>query len=250
MGRVMRITACAAMAIMAFATMSAWAGPPFITDDPEPVPLGHWEIYLGGTFAHDRGEGDGAQAPLVEVNYGAFPEIQLHLLTSLNYTRPTGGPAEYGPGDTELGLKWRFIKETDHFPQVGTFPMIELPTGDEDRGLGNGKAQVFIPIWLQKSWDKWTIYGGGGWEYNPGDDKRNFWRTGVVLQKEVIEEKLIVGGEIFYFTADARDANARTGFNLGAVYNFDEHKHLLLSVGRDIQGPNLISLYVAFQLTF
>jgi hypothetical protein len=23
----------------------AFAGPPFITDDPEPVDLGHWEVY-------------------------------------------------------------------------------------------------------------------------------------------------------------------------------------------------------------
>ena len=24
----------------------AWAGPPFVTDDPEPVEYRHWEIYL------------------------------------------------------------------------------------------------------------------------------------------------------------------------------------------------------------
>jgi hypothetical protein len=234
---------------IAVAAPQALAGPPFVTDDPEPVPLGHWELYLGTTFAHDR-DGEGAQAPLVEVNYGALPEVQLHLLTSLNYGRPVGGPAEYGPGDTELGIKWRFFKETDNLPQVGTFPMIEIPTGDEDRGLGNGKAQVFLPIWLQKSWDKWTVYGGGGWEYNPGSGNRNFWRTGVVVQREVIEEKLIIGGEIFHFTADTRDGDPRTAVNLGGIYNLDEHKHLLVSVGRDIQGSNLVSVYLAFQLTF
>src|SRR4051812_20706803 len=123
MRRAMRIAACAAMTAVGLATLptATWAGPPFVTDDPEPGPLGHWGLYLGTAFTHDR-DGDAAQGPLVEANYGAFPEVQLHLLTSLNYARPTGGPAEYGPGDTELGVKWRFIKETDQLPQVGTFP--------------------------------------------------------------------------------------------------------------------------------
>ena len=29
-----------------------FAGPPFITDDPEPVDLKHWEVYLFGTYEH------------------------------------------------------------------------------------------------------------------------------------------------------------------------------------------------------
>lgn len=27
------------------APATAWAGPPFLTDDPEPTETGHWEIY-------------------------------------------------------------------------------------------------------------------------------------------------------------------------------------------------------------
>ena len=28
----------------------AWAGPPFVTDDPEPVELHHWEVYLASQY--------------------------------------------------------------------------------------------------------------------------------------------------------------------------------------------------------
>ncbi len=35
-------TACL---LTAAAIRPAMAGPPFITDDPEPVDLGHWEVY-------------------------------------------------------------------------------------------------------------------------------------------------------------------------------------------------------------
>ena len=35
----------AAMVFALAAAGPAWAGPPFVTDDPEPTDLGHWEIY-------------------------------------------------------------------------------------------------------------------------------------------------------------------------------------------------------------
>ena len=47
-------------------------------------------------------------------------------------------------------------------PQVGIFPLLEVPTAAQE-GLGNGHATAFLPLWLQKSWGKWTVYGGGGY---------------------------------------------------------------------------------------
>jgi hypothetical protein len=41
------------------------------------------------------------------------------------------------------------------------FPLLELPTGNEHRGLGAGHVSAFLPIWVQKSFGEWTTYGGG-----------------------------------------------------------------------------------------
>jgi hypothetical protein len=30
----------------------AWAGPPYVTDDPEPVEYRHWEVYLASQSFH------------------------------------------------------------------------------------------------------------------------------------------------------------------------------------------------------
>jgi hypothetical protein len=150
-------------------------------------------------------------------------------------------------------VKYRFFQETEKLPQIGVFPLVELPTGDHDRGLGNGKAQFFLPVWLQKSWgDKdrpWTAYGGAGFWYNPGNGNRNFWRTGILLQKQLTDQ-LTLGGEVYYETAATRDSDGHTAFNLGGIYDIDEHYHLLFSAGRDIDGPNRFSTYLGFQMTF
>ena len=40
--------------------------------------------------------------------------------------------------------------------------LLDFPTGNTDRGLGTGAIHAFFPIWLQKDFGKWSIYGGGG----------------------------------------------------------------------------------------
>src|SRR4051794_38691528 len=126
------------------------AGPPFVTDDPEPVPFKHYELYLAGTYARFH-EGESAVAPLVEFNFGALPDLQLHIVAPIGHNWTSGESSHHALGDVELGAKYRFLHETDTLPQVAIFPLVELPTGDHGRGLGNGKTQVFLPIWLQKS---------------------------------------------------------------------------------------------------
>ena len=70
-------------------------------------------------------------------------------------------------------------------PQVAVFPLVNLPTGDEDRGLGAGHVLVFLPMWFQKSFGDWTIDGGGGYWINQGGvGDKNFWFSGLLLQRK------------------------------------------------------------------
>ena len=109
----------------------ACAGPPFITDDPEPVELHHWEVYVSSLTLSNPFQSTGTM-PHVEVNNGAAPNLQLHIILPYFFSRPAGEPTSWGLGDTELGVKYRFVQETKTRPMVGTFPLIEVPTGDAD----------------------------------------------------------------------------------------------------------------------
>ncbi|MCB2187797.1 MAG: transporter [Deltaproteobacteria bacterium] len=230
------------------AANQAWAGPPFFTDDPEPVPYRHAEFYVASQYAQDPG-GRSGTAPHFEANYGAAPELQLHALLPLAWDRPEGEDTAYGLGDLELGAKYRFLREGAWRPQAGVFPLVLLPTGDEDQGLGNGRVQVFLPLWLQKSWDAWTTYGGGGYRINPGDGNQNSVFVGWLLQRD-LTDWLTLGGELYYASADTQDGRDSTGYNLGAIINLTEEHHILLSAGRDLRGDTDLQFYVAYQFTF
>lgn len=96
------------MALVALMMPSvAWAGPPFMTDDPEPTDTGHWEIYgplveVGGTGPDYEG------AAGVEINYGAAPDLQLTVGIPVAFTH-AAGKTETGLADLEVSAKYRFI---------------------------------------------------------------------------------------------------------------------------------------------
>ena len=207
---------------------SAIAGAPFRTDDPEPVALGHYEFFAFSTGTAMTGHTFGF-LPALEFNYGLITEGQLHFQAPLAFDSISGGATQFGLGDAELGFKYRFIRgdKGSWMPQIGTYPLLQVPTGDESRGLGAGHVRAFLPIWVQKGFGDWTTYGGGGYWINhgTGTNDQDYWFFGWVLQRK-ITEKLAFGGEIFHQTADKIGGRDSTGFNLGALYDIDEHRHI------------------------
>jgi hypothetical protein len=224
------------------------AGPPFLTDDPEPVDYQHWEFYLFATG--DRtGRTDTVDGPAVELNYGVAPETQLHLGVSVANFSADGQPSSSGLGDTELGIKYRFLQETDTRPQIAIFPAVELPTGSASRGLGNGRAWYHLPVWLQKSYGPWTTFGGGGVALNSAPGQRNYGFGGWAVQRD-FGPHFTLGAEIFRQGADTDDDHGFTAANIGGYLNFTKNISLLLSTGRSFAGDHHTLWYLAFYSTW
>jgi hypothetical protein len=224
-----------------------WAEPPFETGDPEPTDPGHWEIYLEGSYESNAMGAEG-EAPELEVDYGALPEVQLHVVTPFVYDSPRGGNEIYGYGDTELGVKLRLGKDSGKSFQWGTYPLVEVPTGNAAKGLGNGQAQFFIPVWFQKEFGSWKSYGGGGYWVNPGPGHLNWVYIGWVLQDSV-SPLLDLGGELFFHTASETGTSNGLGWNVGGELNLSEDHHFLMTLGRDIVDSDITyTVYAAYEL--
>ena len=241
-----RINVFAARALVAgsllVASRLALAGPPFLTDDPEPVEYKHSEFYVFST--HDKSK-DGSQTaiPAFEYNFGVIQNTQLHIVVPFSRSAPSDASSEYGLGDTEVGVKYRFLRETDTRPQVGIFPMAELDTGDADKGLGNGKTWWRLPVWAQKSWGGWTTYGGGGVVINHAAGQKDCHFVGWLLQND-IDEKLTLGGEVFGQTKETDNGDATTLVNFGGYYKFTPDFNLLFSTGHSVSGESHTIAYV------
>jgi hypothetical protein len=91
------------------------AGPPFKTDDPQPVDFHHWEFYLASEQVFAKHSTD-ATLPHIEVNFGAFRNVQLHIVAPMGFVS-TGDGQAYGYSDTEIGVKYRFLEESVYSDQ-------------------------------------------------------------------------------------------------------------------------------------
>jgi hypothetical protein len=223
---------------------SLLAGPPFATDDPEPVDFKHWEFYVSSIHLV-QGSSFSGTLPHFEVNFGAAKNLQVHLIVPLNYS--FDGNMKYGYGNTELGAKYRFVEETKHFPQIATFPIVEIPT-IKNSEFSSENVQVYLPIWLQKSWGKFTSYGGGGYWINPGSGNKNWVFTGWLAQYD-FSEKLTMGGELYYQTASSNDGKSSLAFNTGGQLNFNSKFHFLFSIGHSLVNDSFLTAYLGVQWT-
>lgn len=239
------------VAVLMLGTGSSLAGPPFVTDDPEPTDYQHYEVYLSFQQTRTAAGTDGT-LPQLEINYGGAPDLQLGIGLPLAFTRPSGGASHSGFGDIALSAKYRFLQETDSRPMAAFFPSVTLATGNADKGLGAGASQIFLPLWLQKSWGAWQSYGGAGYTIDHSAGAKNHWFLGWQLQREITTQ-LTLGGELFYNSEDTAGVGSSTGFNLGGMYHFTEHHHLLFTAGRGLsnaQLTNQFSSYLGYEWTW
>jgi len=236
--------------IAAFAARpsAAVAGPPYITDDPEPTDYQHYEIYLlaEGERAIDGASGEGG----IDFNYGALPDLQLTAVFPIGYSFSNDAATQIGPGNIELAAKYRFLHQAQIGWDVAVFPRVFLPSLSSR--VGDNHPQFLLPLWLEKDWDGWSTFGGGGCEINRGGDAKNFCLAGWALTRQVLPE-LQIGAELVHQTPSTKGGRSSTGVGAGFKYDLADNYHLLGSFGPSLQNTNQtsqFSWYAAMLFTF
>jgi hypothetical protein len=230
---------------MAMSATAAVAGPPYATDDPEPTETGHWEIYAFTAGTRADGSFDGVAG--ADLNYGPLPNVQLTATLPIDFIRDRGMHA--GIGDVELGVKYRFINDETAGISVAIFPRVILPTAS--RRFGTGRVQLLLPVWAQKDFGPWSLFGGGGYTINPGAGNRDFWQSGLALTRNVTP-RLSLGAEVAHQGPDAAGARSTTALGVGGIYHVAGPFSLLFSGGPvfEHRGGTGANAYAALGLSF
>ncbi|HEX4065167.1 MAG TPA: transporter [Acidobacteriaceae bacterium] len=261
-----RVFRLALFAALALAVPRLWAqGPPYQTDDPVPVDLHHYEFYIFGAADGTPVEMDSV-GPAFEFNWGAVPRVQVHAILPWGVVAPLNhpvyaaegagqGPTEFGLTDMELGAKIAYIKESKHIPQIGTFTMFEMPTGNYDKGLGIGKVWYKLPVWLQKNIGSWLLDGGAGETVVPQVGYRDFPYGGFLLKYTFPGDRLEFGGEVFSHGKEgfaAPQTQASTMVDLGGYYHFkhNPNEQFLFCYGHSVAGQTENYAYAGMYWTW
>ncbi|HEX2531518.1 MAG TPA: transporter [Burkholderiaceae bacterium] len=109
---------------------SAYAGHPLVTDDAFTQDKGNHQFEANS----DRSwlQDDVSQSGSLTYAYGVERRVDLFVNVPFSFSTPTG------MNDVAIGAKWRWFE--DGALHLALKPELTLPSGDDDKGLGNGRA--------------------------------------------------------------------------------------------------------------
>ena len=222
----------------------AQGGPPLITDDPDTPGPGYWEINLAGIVEKSPGDRR-LEAPLADINYGVGPRIQLKFEVPWLNVRESGKPVQAGLGNSNVGVKWRFLGQEGQRIAWATYPQVEVNTGRvmAEKGFVNEGSQFLLPTEVTIQVSRLEINGEVGRNFvQNGDDG---WIFGIATEVE-FDRGFELVGEL------SGASTAELIVNVGARKKMSRQIVLLTAAGRGVRGPAderlQLRLYIGLQL--
>lgn len=216
----------------------AIAGPPFVSDDPQPTPYRQFEIYTFNSGTNTR-DGTGGETG-VDFNYGAAPDLQLTATLPAGFDQSVAGGTRSGISNIELAAKYRFLHQNTFGLDVAVFPRAFLPSGSNT--IGDNHASLLLPVWVEKDWEGgWSAFGGGGCVFT-AIRSADFCFAGAVLTYQLMP-KLQVGAELFHQTATSQGNPASSSVGVGWRYDLNKNFHLLGYIRRGVENTEQTGRY-------
>jgi hypothetical protein len=129
---------------------------PFYTDDTGVTERGKWHFEFFNEYdaLQLQYPNQTQNTANFKLNYGLPHNLEVDVDSPyLSISRAAGNQPSAGVGDTNVGLKANFRKESDtsRVPAVAASFYVELPTGDASQQLGSGLTDYWLNLIAQKS---------------------------------------------------------------------------------------------------
>lgn len=226
---------CATILVATLLPLPLFAAHPLITDDTGTQGKGNTQIEL--TTEHGYEQEDGTRENTVNTNavfsYGVRDDVDVIL--TLPHRRISSEAEDgsrtvnRGRGDIGLDVKWRFY-EKDNL-SFALKPGLTMPTGDETKNLGAGRARHSLYLTTSYDADPWEYHLHLGYINNRNllNQHESQRHVSVAVGRKLGDTlKLVADYGTDTPTSQASSLNSEF-LVLGAIYNV--HKGLDLDVG-------------------
>jgi hypothetical protein len=185
----------------------SFASHPLITDDTGTQGKGKFQLEINGETGYEKEKEDGttiketSSEVAVAFSYGALDN--LDVVVGLPYQWNTAREDsevisdEDGISDISLEVKWRFY-EADGLG-LALKPGISLPTGNEDKCLGNGKVSYGLTLITTKEADPWVFHLNlaiAHNDYKLEDDRdanrKDIWHASLASEVQAVKDLKLV----------------------------------------------------------
>jgi hypothetical protein len=215
----------------------SYAAHPLITDDTGTLGKGKFQLEVNSEFSHDKETEEGVTTKetggevAAILSYGIIDNVDIVLGLPYQWTK-TKEDGEVtsdvdGISDISLEAKWRFF-EKDGL-SFALKPGITLPTGDENKGLGNGRASYGLVFITTKEIEPWAFHLNLGYthnEYKLQEDneanRKGIWHVSLASEVEVVKDLKVVANIGMERNSD-KTSNTHPAFILGGlIYSITE----------------------------
>jgi hypothetical protein len=84
------------------------------------------------------------------LRFGITPNLDFHWASASFLNMGNGNGSQTGFGDTWLGLKYRFLRQTKRRPALGLFYAVKVPSASYVKGLGSGQVDHSLSFLASK----------------------------------------------------------------------------------------------------
>jgi hypothetical protein len=209
---------------------------PLRLEDAYTIASGELAVEAGAGFALERRGPDRGFFP-VEVLYGAYPNLQLGLGTTLS-TDPHEIDEQTKSGDLRVSGLYNLNQETLTLPAFGVKLELNLPTGVDSAGV-----DVEVKGLVTKSFDRLSLHLNAGYEFLSGTtrDERD-GRYEVTLgasypvgAPQYTRTTLI--GDVFTEQGSRRGGSNVVGAEVGFRHQLTARVVLDAGIGTEFAGP-------------
>lgn len=207
------------------------------TDDADLVGKDKWQLELTGESSSFITSRERVLTP--ELSYGISDNVQVSFTMPYQHLADDGEPWARGMNDPSLNLKWRLYEKNGL-----TFvfaPAVSLPTGDEEKGLGNGRATYRAVGVLQYETGAYTWLLNAGYirNNNVEGDRRNLWNISGGMYYQ-LNPKTKLGIDYGYNSTNDPNITRFEHFaGLGAVYSPSEQVEFMIGYKRGFNQDSL-----------
>lgn len=126
-------------------------------------------LSITGSVSRHAGPGDKEWSPVFTQEWPIGSQTHQFSYTVPYLFMETGGQSREGIGDVLINYRFQAFTETSTRPAFAPRFSLILPTGDEERDLGNGVFgyQFNLPVSKIVS-DRWTLHANAGLTFLPG----------------------------------------------------------------------------------
>ncbi|HCC54185.1 MAG TPA: transporter [Desulfobulbaceae bacterium] len=171
----------------------AFAAHPLLTDDAGTMGTGKAQLELTGEYGYDKADGVTTKTRQGDAAFTYGISEAVDLVIDLPYLQvrtsdDTATITENGFSDTSLAMKWRFY-EHDGL-SLALKPGLTLLAGDDEEGLGAGKATYSLFFITSKEMDPWAFHLNLGYIRNENklDEEKGLWHASIAATVALTEQ--------------------------------------------------------------